>query len=209
LGWIPNEWDELPLRECTEWSSGGTPNRSVSSNWVGEVPILTPKDMKRFELSDTIEHISSGAAESGSRLMPAGTIFMVVRGMILAHSFPVVYSLCPMAFNQDIKAISARPGLNALFLAHWFIAQKDHFLRKVTEATHGTKKLDSDDLLSISIGIPSEPEQAAIIERYESLDRTMWQENKFVQQMQALKSGLMDDLLTGRVRVTPLLNTPD
>lgn len=206
LGWIPTEWAAVPLASCTNWSSGGTPNRAVRSNWVGQVPLLTPKDMKSFELADTTEHISEGAAATGTRLMPADTVFIVVRGMILAHTFPVVLSLRPMAFNQDIKAVCPGPGLRPRFLAHWFAANKDLFLRKVTESTHGTKKLDADQLLPVHIGLPPEPEQQAVVERYSALDARIATEKECAFQLLALKSGLMDDLLTGRVRVTPLLD---
>src|SRR2546425_13335753 len=137
--------------------------------------------------------------------MPAGTVFIVVRGMILAHSFPVVLSQCRMAFNQDIKAISPGPGLLSKYLAHWFVANRDLFLRKVTEATHGTKKLDAADLLSVLIGVPPELEQHAIVERHAALDDRVSGEQAYVAQLLALRAGLMDDLLTGRVRVTPLL----
>lgn len=205
LGWIPREWEAPRLESCTRWSSGGTPSRAVSANWIGQVALLTPKDMKSFELSDTTEHISQGAAATGTKLMPAGTVFIVVRGMILAHSFPVVLSQSQMAFNQDIKAISAGSGLLPRFLAHWFSANTELFLRKVTESTHGTKKLDADQLLPLHIGLPPEKEQHAVVERYSALDTRIARESEYVVQLLALKNGLMDDLLTGRVRVTPLL----
>lgn len=209
LGWIPKEWDDSTLGAKTQWASGGTPSKALPSNWVGPVPLLTPKDMKSFEMSDTSEHISERAADLGSRVMPAETIFIVVRGMILAHSFPVVLSCRKMAFNQDIKAVTSGPSLNARFLAHWFVANSNNFLRKVTEATHGTKKLDMDDLVNMRIGVPDLSEQSAIVQRQEATDNQISDESLYLEQLRALKAGLMDDLLTGRVRVTPLLTHPE
>jgi len=205
LGWIPKEWTATSLGTVTTWASGGTPSRAVRSYWTGDVPLLTPKDMKSFELDDTSEHITSAAAQGGSRVMPAETIFIVVRGMILAHSFPVVLSGTQMAFNQDVKAITPDPQVNSRFLAHWFVANTDNFLRKVTEATHGTKKLDLDNLVGMPIGIPPLAEQLSVVSRQAAIDRPSASETSYLTQLQALKTGLMDDLLTGRVRVTPLL----
>lgn len=207
LGWIPREWETTLLGACTSWSSGGTPSRAVASYWKGDVPLLTPKDMKSFELNDTIEHVSAAAANSGSRLMPAGTVFIVVRGMILAHSFPVVLAAGPMAFNQDVKAISAGAQLDPRFLAYWLVANTDGFLRKVTEATHGTKKLDMENLVGFPIGLPSLQEQAAITARLEAVSDKYATETEYLSQLSEMKTGLMDDLLTGRVRVTPLLES--
>lgn len=205
LGWIPKEWDSTDLGAITTWASGGTPNRAIASNWIGDVPLLTPKDMKAFELSDTSEHINLGAAQSGSRLMPPETVFIVVRGMILAHSFPVVLATRSMAFNQDIKAVSPGPRMDNRFLAHWFVANSDRFLRRVTEATHGTKKLDMESLLGMSIGLPPLAEQDRIVARQKAVDDLLEDEASSLSKLQTLKAGLMDDLLTGRVRVTPLL----
>lgn len=207
LGWIPGEWEATLLGACTSWASGGTPSRAVASHWIGNVPLLTPKDMKSFELSDTVEHVSAAAAESGSRLMPAETVFIVVRGMILAHSFPVVLAARPMAFNQDVKAISAGVQLHSRFLAYWLVANSDGFLRKVTEATHGTKKLDMENLVGFPIGLPSLQEQAAIIARLDAASEKHARETAYLAQLSVMKTGLMDDLLTGRVRVTPLLES--
>lgn len=206
LGWIPKEWEATNLGLVTTWVSGGTPNRAIASNWIGDVPLLTPKDMKVFELSDTSEHISLGAAQSGSRLMPSETVFIVVRGMILAHSFPVMLATVAMAFNQDIKAVSPVPRMNIRFLAHWFVANSDRFLRKVTEATHGTKKLDMENLLGMPIGVPPLDEQDGIVARQKAFDDRLENEALSLSKLRILKSGLMDDILTGRVRVTPLLD---
>ena len=201
LGCIPRVWQCKTLEEAADWYSGGTPSRSQVAWWQGDVPILTPKDMKVFELSDTIEHVTEEAAQMGSKVMPASTAFIVVRGMILAHTFPVCLSTRPLAFNQDIKAVCGRGELSTRFLAHWFAANSALFLRKATEATHGTKKLDSDELHRIRIAIPSPEEQQAIVKWIETIDANIAVESDKHAKLGLVKSGLMSDLLTGRVRV--------
>jgi type I restriction enzyme S subunit len=158
--------------------------------------------MKAPELSDTSEHVTEEAVQAGSRLMPNETVFIVVRGMILAHTFPVCLCSRPFAFNQDIKAVRARCPLTHRFLAHWFAANEASFLRKATEATHGTKKLDTGELHRTRIGVPSPEEQSAILDRIEAIDADISAEEASHRKLSFLKSGLMDDLLTGRVRVS-------
>ncbi len=201
IGRIPRGWQYKTLEDVADWASGGTPSRSQAAWWKGSMPILTPKDMKVFEISDTIEHVTDEAAQAGSKVMPSSTAFIVVRGMILAHTFPVCLSTHPFAFNQDIKAIRGREGLNTRFLAHWFAANSALFLRKATEATHGTKKLDLDELYRIYIAIPSSMEQQAIVEQIETIDANIAVESNEFAKLSLLKSALMSDLLTGRVRV--------
>jgi type I restriction enzyme, S subunit len=200
-GLIPKAWQDPTLGDAADWFSGGTPSRSEPSFWSGEIPLLTPKDMKVSVLSDTSEHITQAAVRVGSRLMPMETVFIVVRGMILAHTFPVCLSSRPFAFNQDIKAIRGRAALSNRFLAQWFAANSSMFLRRATEATHGTKKLDTPDLLRVHIGIPRPEEQAMIVERIESLDSDLSNETAIRSKLTQVKSGLISDLLTGRVRV--------
>ena len=201
LGRIPKPWTCPTLEEAAEWFSGGTPDRSRAAYWQGRVPLLTPKDMKRFDLAETSEHVSEEAVVTGSKLMPAETVFIVVRGMILAHTFPVVIAPQPFAFNQDIKAVRGRCGVSQRFLAHWFSANAAHFLRIATEATHGTKKLDLPELHRVRIGVPPSTEQKAIVGIIDAADSEVALVASERDKLEHLKSGLMTDLLTGRVLV--------
>lgn len=202
LGRIPREWEVKALGDVVQFSSGGTPSRSNAQSWKGNLPFLTPKDMKVFAIGSTIEHLTEDAAIAGSKVMPAETAFIVVRGMILAHTFPVCLSLCRMAFNQDIKGMTGTEGISTRFLAHWLAANEDLFLRKTTEATHGTKKLDLKELEATLIAVPDETEQVQIVKLIEQSDRNLEAEQSELAKLRHLKSGLMTDLLEGRVRVS-------
>lgn len=200
-GAIPHSWKCFPLLDVTEWFSGGTPDRSNSGWWQGSIPFLTPKDMKQFELHDTIEHVTPIAARAGSRVMKPGTVYVVIRGMILAHTFPVCIGARPFAFNQDVKAVQGRGDLSDQYLAHWFKTNADQFLRRATEATHGTKKIDRNELARIHIAVPPPDEQADIVAVINRYDSELSAHAKARQKLLAIKAGLMDDLLSGSVRV--------
>ena len=201
IGWIPREWEVKRLADACDWWSGGTPSRRSSAWWNGNVPWLSPKDMKFFDLSETQEHVTRSAALTGSRIMPENTVFIVIRGMILAHSFPVVYSGKEFCFNQDIKAIRGLENLNNRFLGYWFVANKSVFLAKTTESTHGTKRFDMKDIYNLHIGIPSDEEQSLFLERLDSLSGKLEFEQASLNKLKIQKSGLMHDLLTGKVPV--------
>lgn len=55
--------------------------------------------------------------------------------------------------------------------------------------------------------MPGREEQLAIWARNEALMTKIDLEVQYVESLRAIKQGLMDDLLTGRVRVTPLLES--
>lgn len=201
VGWIPHDWDPQPLGSTCDWFSGGTPSKAKPQWWGGTFPWMSPKDMKQFAISDTGDHVTREAAIIGSRIVPANTVFIVVRGMILAHSFPVVLSTTELAFNQDVKAIIGRGKLSNRFLAYWFVAHAWFFLKKTTESTHGTKRFDLSDIYKIEIGIPSEEEQERIVSRLDAIRERIEAEVRLLKKMKIQKAGLMHDLLTGKVRV--------
>jgi len=157
--------------------------------------------MKAFELFDTSEHISPLAARLVSRLAKAGTVFIVVRGMILAHSFPVVIGLREFAFNQDIKAVCARGDLSNRFLAYWFRAHRDTLLKRTSESTHGTKRFDLRELLGMVLAVPSIEEQIAVVDRLDTIGSAIDEEGRSLAKLYQQKQGLMQDLLGGRLRV--------
>lgn len=206
VGRIPVEWEVVALGDAGTWSSGGTPPKSTPRFWGDEVPWVCPKDMKTFDLTDTIDSLTEVGAKYGSKLMPAGTVFIVIRGMILAHTFPVGNAIRSMAFNQDIKAVVTRPNIEGRYLAYWLSAHGHDILKIATTATHGTKRFDMDHLLAVNVAVPTLSEQSRIVRAFDELQQAIDLNNKHAKKLRSLKTALMQDLLTGKVRVTPLLD---
>lgn len=69
----------------------------------------------------------------------------------------------------------------------------------------GFPKINRNEMAEFSMGWPSSDEQKLIADFMEQADREQALEEIDLQKLQQLKAGLMDDLLTGRIRVTPLL----
>ncbi len=205
VGRVPTNWDVISFGDAGEWFSGGTPPKATQRFWNGGVPWICPKDMKQFELASSIDTITEHAVATGTKLMPVGTVFIVIRGMILAHTFPVGYATCEMAFNQDVKAIVAKEGLSGRYLAYWLTSHSHEFLKLATTATHGTKRFDMDELRAVPIGIPKPEEQKAIVRIFDEQQALIDRTQANAEKMRLLKAGLMQDLLTGDRRVTALL----
>lgn len=137
--------------EVGKWYSGGTPSRGKSAYWNGPIPWVSPKDMKLVELDSAEETLTAEGVEAGSKLMPKDTIMIVVRGMILAHTFPVARTLVPAAFNQDMKALVVSDEYRPKYIQYWFEYAAPRYLRLVSESSHGTKRLESDKLFSLEV----------------------------------------------------------
>ena len=106
---IHANWPEEPLGEHFSTSSGGTPSKGEPSYWIGDIPWVSPKDMKSDVIIDTEDHISEAAVSgSATKLLPAKTVVCVVRSGILKHSFPVALLPRPMCINQDLIAFKPK-----------------------------------------------------------------------------------------------------
>ena len=148
-------WPTESLTTACKLSSGGTPSKSNASFWEGDLPWFTPKDLKRDELADSIDHVSASVlTHTNLKLYPAETVLIVVRGMILAHTFPVSIIKKAGVVNQDIKALTPVADMHPQFLAACLRAQRSLILSKVTTAGHGTKKLDTESLDEIRVFLP-------------------------------------------------------
>ncbi len=107
---VTRTWPMTPLGELARRVSGGTPSKANPEFWEGDIPWVSPKDMKSDLIIDTEDHVSKLAVESSATsLVPAGTILGVVRSGILQHTFPVAMTSREMCFNQDLIALIPNP----------------------------------------------------------------------------------------------------
>lgn len=67
---------------------------------------------------------------------------------------------------------------------------------------------NSNELNSVALAIPTVPEQCAIRDRLARVENAMAGTLRQLAKLYSLKTGLMQDLLTGKRRVTPLLSEP-
>jgi len=145
----------VPLTQVGHLYSGGTPSKATPGNWEGSLPWFSPKDLKRDDLFDSQDHINERITELTSlKLIPPNTVVFVVRGMILAHSFPVSILRVQATINQDMKAVLPSIDVTSDFLAHNLRVQTNNILAQVSTAGHGTKRLDSDGMSRIPVLLP-------------------------------------------------------
>ena len=206
IGLIPESWDVKSLIEVTDPVSGGTPSKQRLDWWEGSTPWASPKDMKKLRLSDTQDHITEDAAQQGSRLVPAGTIFIVIRGMILAKDVPVAIADVPMAFNQDMKALVPTGAIDPDFLLHALCARKSALVQEIGTSAHGTRRMGSASIEQLLVPAPKDKsEQKEIASVFNDLDRAQETAAAKGASLKALFSATVHQLMTGSVRMNEAL----
>ena len=166
VGWM---WSTLP--ELCAITGGSTPSKAVANNWIGDIPWVSPKDMKVPVIEDAQDHVSLAALAGSLSLIASGSLLMVVRGMILAHSFPVAVTRVPVTINQDMKALTPFEPRLLPFLMLLCEGMKTEVLALVDRSTHGTCKLESPKIFGLQVPLPPLAEQARILARVSELRR--------------------------------------
>ena len=194
------QWESRPLADLVEFHSGGTPSKAVPEYWGGPIPWVTVKDMKTMRFSGTARTLTELGATRVT-MTPKGSVLILVRGMGLFKDLPVVLCDEAAAFNQDIKSLVPRDGVDGEFLAFALISRKNTILRHVDSAGHGTGRLDTELLKSTPLPFPPLAEQRKIAAILSTWDAA-------IEKLRALriarglqKRGLMQALLTGKRRV--------
>jgi type I restriction enzyme, S subunit len=130
-------------------------------------------EMTELRIYNTSLHVTEDGAREGSKVVPENTVLAVVRGMSLAKEFRVSITRREVAFNQDIKALQCKPDIDPEFLFYALLAQREHIKEMATEASHGTKRLETDVLSGLEIAVPKSKDTqrriARILSTYDDL----------------------------------------
>jgi type I restriction enzyme S subunit len=93
--------------------------------------------------------------------------------MSLAKEFRVSLTKRQVAFNQDLKAFECADDVDSEFLFYALLARRTYIRELATEASHGTKKLETEVLSTFEIPVPRtkdvQQRVVAVLSRYDDL----------------------------------------
>ncbi|MFW2133277.1 restriction endonuclease subunit S [Ectothiorhodospira haloalkaliphila] len=210
LGLIPREWGVGSLGDLSEIVSGVTlGGKSGSSSWP-LVPYLRVANVQDgyFDLSEVkLIRVSSVDIEKyrllpGDVLMNEGGDFdKLGRGSLWQGQI----GLC--IHQNHVFRVRANPSiLNPHFLTAFSSSAmgKSYFIRSSKQSTN-LASINSTQLKDFQIPLPAKAEQELIVTELRIMASKMESEKSLLDKLITQKTGLMNDLLTGHVRVTPLL----
>jgi type I restriction enzyme S subunit len=173
---------------------------NLRKSGVEREPWISLADSPRLDnvyITDTQYQISQlGIENSSAVLHPNGTVVLsrdagVGKSAIMKGS---------MAASQHFMCWRCGPHLDNHYLYYWLQHRKRDFENIATGSTIPTIGLNY--FKKYRIGLPSLlEEQKAIAIRMLAVDTDLLARNNHLQKQRQLKAGLMQDLLTGRVRV--------
>jgi type I restriction enzyme S subunit len=199
LGHIPLEWENSTLGALAEFRSGyAFKNHELSSDGLKVIRIsnLHKPDFPFWRYSGKF---------SPDILVKNGDLLFSWAG-VAASIDAYIYQGDEALLNQHIYNITIPDQL----LRKWVYVCLCYQLPKIRESIEGGAgqlHLTKSKIKNIGIPVPPAQEIYAILEILSINDQQIYLEEKQGSQLKMVKSGLMDDLLTGRVRVTPLLES--
>jgi type I restriction enzyme S subunit len=211
LGWIPKEWDAGTIGSYLDGEQGIKPGPFGSSikkesysesgfKVYGQEQVIAGDQEigNYFVPLRKFQELQDFAVEVGDVLISlVGTI-----GKVLVLKTPLAPGLINprlMRLRSDLRI--AQPEFTG------FLISSDSFVRQViANAGGGTMPVINKRIIA-GIRVPVVPlkEQQEILKRRNAADQRISWESAALEKLKAQKAGLMDDLLTGRIRVTPLL----
>lgn len=193
-------WQETTIGDCTYILQGGTPSTTNANYWNGNIVWVTPSEITKLKgmfISDSERKITeSGLKNSSAQILPAGTILLCSRATI----GELAIAEKPMTTNQGFKNLVCKVGIDNVFMAYLLSTLKDIMISKAKGTTF--LELSKKALETIKVKIPKYEEQQAIASVLTAMDKEIEHLEAEREKMIQIREGAMDDLLTGRVRLT-------
>jgi type I restriction enzyme, S subunit len=202
---LPNGWIGTTLGELSIWGSGGTPSRSNSSYFGGDIPWVTISDLNDSIVSNTVTNITQeGLANSATKLAPAGSILIALYGSIGKLGIAGV----PLTTNQAIAySFPNETAFDGKYLFHYLRSERRNFLALGSGVTQ--KNIYLGDLKAYTFPLPPRAEQTRIVEKLEELlsgldsgvAELKTAQKKLAQYRQSLLKAAVEGALTAEWRV--------
>lgn len=209
LGWIPREWTGGRLADICD------PNRPITYG------VLKPGDYKENGIPLLqIQDVIHGSIYFGSvHRIPAPLDLAYSRtriygGEIVISLVGTIGKVAQIPYECERSNLHRNLGLIAIrksdipefFL--WFL-KSERFTGQVLNETYGSTQalLNLNSVRGLTVPLPPAVERQQIADLMNGSELRIKQEISKLKKLERTKIGLMDDLLTGRVRVTPLLES--
>lgn len=211
LGWIPISWCTATLGEIAEIRSGTTPARSSSARYYCDdgIPWVKTMDLNEGGIQKTSESITAAALrECSCERLPVGSVLIAMYGGWEQIGRTGILHTAA-ATNQ---AISALIFTSSDLEPEYVLRAVQHGRKRWAGVAASTRKdpnITKSDVQSFRIALPNaRSEQKEIVRIVSAALAKITLEIAGLHKMREEKAGLMEDLLTGRIRVTPLLLEP-
>lgn len=196
------KWKTVQIGSMTNVYSGGTPNTANDLYWGGNIPWMNSGELNKKIVNDVQGKITAAGVENSStRLIPAHCVLIGLAGQGKTRG-TAAYNTFSLCTNQSIAAIFPNPEeFDSKFL-YFYMDTKYKELRELSDGGGGRGGLTKKLIEEFFVTIPSDiSEQQAIGNILTDIDLEIDNLKKELFKNRNIKSGMMSELLTGRIRL--------
>jgi len=201
IGWIPEDWEVMPVKDCFSVQLGKMLSR-VAKSGAEEFPYLGNKNVQwnRVDLQN-LETMSFSAAEREKFQLRNGDLLMCEGGEIGRVAI-WQEELQNCYYQKAIHRLRAlTDDYNPPFYLRFFKFAKVAGMLTNFASQTSIAHLTREKLLTVPLPVPCSEEQNEIVDRLDGLDAQLGNLALELQKLRQQKHGLMHDLLTGTVPV--------
>jgi type I restriction enzyme S subunit len=190
-------WVTKKLGEVCEIIGGGTPSTLNSLFWNGDIKWFTPSEVgkDKYLTSSKRKITYLGLCASSARVLPAGTILITTRASIGDLGILIFDA----ATNQGFQSLIPKTGVNNEFVYYLMLTKKSELLKNASGSTF--LEISPNKLKSIEVALPTIEKQNEIASIFKEIDQTITLIESKLQKLKNQKQGMMQALLTGKIRL--------
>jgi len=208
LGRIPEEWEVVRLGEVAFITklAGFEYTEFFDYSLEGEIILIRALNIKdgKLDLTNIYTMPKKISLKLGRSKLKKGDIVMSYVGTI--GECAIIPSNNKFHLAPNVAKISVR-SKNVLseYILYYLLGILGKKEIKIVISSTTQDALSMSNIRTIRLLLPSLPEQQRIAEILSQLDQTIEKEEQYKEKLERIKQGLMEDLLTGKVRVKNII----
>ena len=192
-------WETKTIGEVADIRNGATPNTQIGAYWDGHIPWCTPTDITatagKYLLATERTVTGGGLASCSATLLPVGALLLCSRATI----GDIKIAVLPVCTNQGFKSLVCKDKISNEFLYYLLLTLKSEMRARATGSTF--LEISKHDVASIELLVPSYDEQSSIASALSDMDAEITSLERRLDKTRGIKHGMMQQLLTGRIRL--------
>ena len=196
------DWHDIAIGSFADVYAGGTPSTANPAYWGGDIPWMSSGELNKKVVSFVQGRITqAGLENSSTRIIPAHCVLIGLAGQGKTRG-TAAYNTISLCTNQSIAAILPNPSeFDSKFL-YYYMDTQYKALRELSDGGGGRGGLTKKLIEEFSVRIPVDlEEQVAIASVFTDIDYEIEKLVKELNKYRGIKSGMMSELLTGRIRL--------
>ncbi len=196
LGPIPEAWEVVNVADTGSIITGNTPSTTNRDYYEGSYLFVSPADLGNTKIINTTNKTLTEAGFKQTRVIPRGSAMVTCIGSTIGKMGVAGIDL---ATNQQINSVSVNDDNDSEFIYYSLLSRAGHI--KGLAGIHAVPIVNKSLFSGVEIITPPLPEQKKIAEMLGGVDEKLDILNEKKGKYTTLKKGLMQKLLTGKMRM--------